>query len=131
MSRGMMQNHTLARAMSDMGLGRFRHMLTYKAAAYGCTVHVASRWFPSSKLCCHCGMLHESLTLAHRVFVCSDCGYTADRDVHAAMNLERYPGLQGNLNACGLLSAGQLANVTGETRQDEAGTTESTPLGTF
>ena len=30
--KGMMQNRKLARAISDMGLGMFRRMLTYKAA---------------------------------------------------------------------------------------------------
>jgi putative transposase len=93
--RGMLQNRKLARSISDMGLGRFRQMLTYKAEAYGCEVIVADRWFPSSKLCV-CGVVHETLTLADRVFVCGHCGYTEDRDIHAAKNLERYPGLQGN-----------------------------------
>lgn len=93
--KGMAQNRKLARAISDMGLGRFRQMLTYKAAAYGCEVIVADRWFPSTRLCV-CGVVNETMTLADRVFICGDCGYTADRDIHAALNLERYPGLEGN-----------------------------------
>ena len=93
--KGMVQNRTLARAISDMGLGRFRQMLTYKAATYGCEVIVADRWFPSTRLCV-CGVVNETMTLADRVFVCGDCGYSEDRDIHAAKNLERYPGLQGN-----------------------------------
>lgn len=95
--KGMVRNHSLARAISDMGFGTFRQMLTYKAEAYGCVVHIASRWFPSSKLCHVCGVLNDTLTLADRVFTCGDCGHTEDRDVHAARNLARYPGLQGNL----------------------------------
>ena len=94
--RGMVQNRKLARAIGDRGWGTFRRLLTYKAEAYGCVVHVANRWFPSTKLCV-CGVLNETLTLQDRVFVCNHCGHTADRDVHAAKNLERYPGLQGNL----------------------------------
>jgi putative transposase len=93
--KGMMQNRKLARAISDMGFGRFRQMLTYKAEAYGAEVIVADRWFPSSKLCV-CGVVHDALTLKDRVFVCPKCGYTEERDVHAAKNLARYPGLQGN-----------------------------------
>jgi putative transposase len=79
----------LARAISDMGLGMFRRLLTYKAAVSGTQIIVADRWFPSSKLCLACGSLHEMLTLADRVFVCPACGFTDDRDFHAADNLER------------------------------------------
>ncbi len=92
--KGMVRNRKLARAISDMGWGRFRQMLTYKAAAYGAEVLVASRWFPSSKLCRICGVLHEDLTLKDRVFRCAACGHTEDRDLHAALNLSNYPGLQ-------------------------------------
>jgi putative transposase len=93
--KGMVQNHTLARAISDMGLGMFRRMLTYKAAVYGAEIIVADRWFPSSKMCRICGGLNEDLTLKDRVFHCAACGHTADRDLHAALNLHHYPGLLG------------------------------------
>ncbi len=128
--KGMVRNHSLARAISDMGLGTFRQMLTYKAEAYGCTVHVASRWFPSSKLCRACGVLNETLTLKDRVFTCADCGHTEDRDLHAAKNLERYPGLQGNPTPvdCRALADAQCFS---ETQQDEAGTTTSALLRTL
>jgi putative transposase len=92
---GMVRNQTLARAMSDMGLGNFRRMLTYKAEAYDVELIVADRWFPSSKMCRFCSVLHKSLTLSDRVFVCDSCGHTEDRDTHAAINLFNYPGLQG------------------------------------
>jgi putative transposase len=92
--KGMVQNRKLASAISDMGLGTFRRMLTYKAEAYGCTVIVVDRWFPSTRLCV-CGVINETITLADRVFHCGDCGYMEDRDTHASLNLERYPGLQG------------------------------------
>ena len=128
--KGMVQNRKLARAISDMGLGMFRHMLTYKAAVAGVQVVVADRWFPSSKLCLACGSLHETLTLAERVFVCPSCGFTDDRDFHAADNLEAYPRLVGNDNACGQPSAGLLGGA-GETELVEAGTTESALLRTF
>jgi putative transposase len=93
--KGMVQNRTLARAISDMGLGMFRQMLTYKAEVYGAQVIVADRWFPSSKMCRICGVLNDDLTLKDRVFVCGGCGHTEDRDVHASLNLYNYPGLQG------------------------------------
>lgn len=129
--KGMGRNHTLARAISDMGLGMFRRMLMYKAEAYGAEVLVANRWFPSSKMCRVCGVLHQDLTLKDRVFVCSGCGHTEDRDVHAAKNLQAYPGLQGNGNVCGLRSAGQGLVAPGETRQGEAETTKRARVRTF
>jgi transposase len=39
--------------------------------------------------------LSESLTLADRVFHCENCGFTADRDLNAALNLANYPRLVG------------------------------------
>jgi len=126
---GMTQNRTLARAISDMGLGMFRQMLTYKAEVSGTRIIVADRWFPSSRLCV-CGAVHETLTLADRVFVCPACGFTDARDFHAADNLERYPRLVGNDKACGDRSAGVSVGAR-ETVIVEAGTTESALLRTF
>ena len=119
--RGMVRNRQLARVISDMGFGEFRRQLDYKAAASASTVVVANRWFPSSRLCRVCGLRHETLTLTDRLFTCADCGHVEDRDLHAAVNLERYPGLRGNLDACGHLGAGPSARLAGETRVGEAG----------
>ena len=126
---GMVQNRRLARAISDMGFGTLRRMLTYKAEVAGVTVILAERWFPSTRLCV-CGVVNETITWADRVFVCGACGHTADRDVHAAVNLERYPGLQGNQYACGETSAG-VSIGTRETGFTETGTTKSAHLDTF
>jgi putative transposase len=126
---GMMQNRKLARAISDMGWGTFRRLLTYKAAVAGAAVLVADRWFPSSKFC-RCGAVNDALTLADRVFVCAACGYTDDRDFHAADNLEAYLRLVGNANACGEASAGTPVGVC-ETDLAEAGTTKRAPVRTF
>jgi putative transposase len=92
--KGMIQNHRLARAISDMGFGLFRQMVTYKAAVAGVQVVFANRWFPSSKLCSQCGSVADDLTLSQRTYGCS-CGLKIDRDLNAALNLCNYPGLQG------------------------------------
>jgi putative transposase len=57
---GMLKNHHLAQAISDVGFSEFRRQLTYKAAWYGCRVVVASRWEPSSKTCSRCGWMTTS-----------------------------------------------------------------------
>ena len=84
--RGMLNNHTLARAISDAAWAQFRTMLEYKAVWYGRELVVVDRWFPSSKLCSTCGTLQDKMPLNVRTWTC-DCGTTHDRDVNAAKNL--------------------------------------------
>ena len=86
---GMLANHRLARAISDAGWAEFARLLGYKQAWRRGTLAVADRWYPSSKLCAACGAICGDLTLADRVFTCS-CGYSADRDTNAAVNLARW-----------------------------------------
>jgi putative transposase len=83
---GMVKNGHLARSISDIRFFEFRRQLQYKAAQRGGVVHVAERWFPSSKLCSECGAKNEALTLRDRNWTCV-CGATHDRDVNAAINL--------------------------------------------
>src|SRR5215207_7326610 len=52
---GMLRNKRLARHIAGLGLGEFRRQLDYKAAAAGAWLHVADRWFPSSRQCSACG----------------------------------------------------------------------------
>ena len=47
---------------------------------------VLDRMIPTTKLCNNCGTLNQYLTLEDRVFKCG-CGYTEDRDIHAAKNM--------------------------------------------
>jgi putative transposase len=106
---GMLKNHRLAQAISDVGFYEFRRQLEYKAAWYGSRVIVAPRWYPSSKMCSACGWIDEYLTLADRVFHCQNpgCGLVIDRDLNAAINLEKLAGsFTESLNACGAISAG-------------------------
>ena len=46
-------------------------------------VHVLSRFAPTTKLCFHCGEIHNEIKVWDRVFRC-DCGVCMDRDIHAA-----------------------------------------------
>jgi putative transposase len=84
--RNMVKNRKLARAISDAAWSDFRNMLEYKAAWYGREVIAVDRFFPSSKLCSHCGTLQGMMPLIVRIWTC-DCGTTHDRDVNAARNL--------------------------------------------
>jgi putative transposase len=84
--RNMIQNHKLARAICDAAWSQTRSMLEYKAEWYGRSVVVINRFYPSSKLCFHCGIKVETLPLHVREWQCA-CGAVLDRDVNAARNI--------------------------------------------
>jgi putative transposase len=84
---GMLRNGSLARSIADAGFGEFRRQLEYKAAMTGAQVIVIDRFYPSSKTCSSCGMIH-AITLSDRVMDCA-CGLKMDRDLNAAINIRR------------------------------------------
>ncbi|MCC5612041.1 transposase, partial [Nostoc sp. CHAB 5834] len=85
--KGMMANRHLALSLADASFGELRRQLTYKAAQRGVHLAVVDRWYPSSKSCSACGAVNEALTLGTRVWVCTACGATHDRDHNAAKNI--------------------------------------------
>jgi putative transposase len=98
--KGMVKNHSLAKAISDVGWGGFVRQLEYKARWYGRTLVKIDRWYPSSKTCSACGYLQDALTLDVRAWICLACGVQHDRDRNAAQNI---------LTA-GLAAAGQVGD---------------------
>lgn len=86
---GMVKNHKLAQAISDVSWGRFVEMLRYKCGWQGKNLLQIGRFEPSSKLCT-CGTLNSSLILKDRVWTCGVCGVEHDRDVLAANNIVRF-----------------------------------------
>jgi putative transposase len=98
--RGMMANHCLARAISDIGWAEIRRQLEYKAEK----VVVINRWLPTSKVCSACGCVKDDLALSERVFRCDHCGTEIDRDLNAAINIRTASCAE--TNACGDGSSG-------------------------
>ena len=86
--RGMMKNHKLAGAISDVSWGEFRRQLEYKALWYGRQLVAIDRFYPSSKRCSSCGHTLTSLSLSVRQWTCAKCGVTHDRDINAAINIK-------------------------------------------
>ncbi len=86
---GMLSNHKLAKAISDTSFHQFRSILEYKCNWYGKELVIIDRFYPSSKTCSKCGWKKEDLTLSDRVFKCENCGVEIDRDLNAAINIER------------------------------------------
>src|SRR6266487_2923266 len=85
--KNMVQNHKLAKAISDVGWSEFVRQLAYKAEWYGRTLIKIDTWYPSSKRCFACGHILESFPLAIRFWTCSECGAVHDRDLNAAKNV--------------------------------------------
>ena len=90
---GMVRNRRLARDIADAGMSGFLAKLEYKCPWYGAELVKADRWFPSSKLCAHCGWRNEELSLGDRRWRCRGCGALNERDHNAAVNLSNWPGL--------------------------------------
>ena len=86
---GMLSNHKLAKAISDTSFYQFRSMLEYKCKWYGKELSIIDRFYPSSKTCSNCGWKKDDLTLSDRIFECKNCGIEIDRDLNAAINIER------------------------------------------
>jgi transposase, IS605 OrfB family, central region len=84
---GMLRNRRLARHIADTGFGEIRRQLDYKTSWRGGRLHVADRWYPSSKTCSGCGAVKAKLPLRVRAYQCEECGLVLDRDVNAALNL--------------------------------------------
>lgn len=85
--KGMMQNHRLAKAISDVSFYEFKRQLEYKARYHDRVFYQVDRFYPSSKLCSGCGALKQDLTLKDRVYHCDNCGIQIDRDYNASLNL--------------------------------------------
>lgn len=86
--RGMVKNHALARALSDVGIGMAVRMLKRKAESGGKRVVHVDRFFPSSKMCSCCGRINSALKLVDREWQCVGCGTHHDRDDNASTNIK-------------------------------------------
>ena len=85
--KGMMKNRCLSKAVASQKFYEFRKRLKAKCDENGIELRVADRFYPSSKTCHHCGSIRKNLKLSDRIYRC-ECGYVADRDLNAALNLK-------------------------------------------
>ena len=86
--KGMVQNHRLAKAISDVSWSEFCRMIEYKANWYGRVYRKINRFYPSSQTCNICGYTNaEVKDLSIRQWMCPKCGAEHNRDINAAINI--------------------------------------------
>lgn len=69
-------------------LGRIKNKLK---SMNGNRTFIIDKWKPTTKYCPNCGALNDIGT--SRTYTCS-CGYTNDRDIHAAKNVKMFGSTQ-------------------------------------
>lgn len=116
--KNMVKNHSLAKAISDVGWGQFCTMLKYKAEFDGKVYLEIGRFFPSSHLCSNTLLPLEKMDLSVRSFVCPYCQERHDRDINAAINI-RNEGLR-------ILASGSGASALGRDVRPKGGRRKST-----
>lgn len=85
--KGMMRNKHLAKDIANCSFYAIREHLVRKAKERNIMVRLVDRFFPSSKMCSSCGHIKQDLKLSQRVYNCSSCGVSIDRDFNASLNL--------------------------------------------
>jgi putative transposase len=83
--KGLVRNRHLAKSISDAGWYTFRLWLEYFGHKYG-KVTVAVPPHNTSQNCANCGEKVKK-SLSTRTHVCPHCGYVADRDLNASINI--------------------------------------------
>src|SRR5574344_155139 len=83
---GMAQRNHLGRNVYANSVDKFCKYLSYKAYENGKYFVKVPKYFPSTRLCSQCGVIHKRLLLSDRTFIC-DCGLKIDRDLNAAINI--------------------------------------------
>ena len=94
--KGMMKNHKLSRAISEVAWTQFDSMCEYKTEWYGKWYLQIGRFDASSKTGNECGHYYKELTLDQRTWKCPTCGIVYDREVNAALNIRDWAFITWN-----------------------------------
>ena len=115
----------LGKSVSDAAWGKLTQLIAEKAAERGRTVVTADRWAPTTQTCSVCGAAGGKKALNIRVWMCTSCGATLDRDANAAVNIMLAAGLAERINGRGENVRHRLAGaVTCETSTHREGAHE-------
>ncbi|MHB8281247.1 MAG: RNA-guided endonuclease InsQ/TnpB family protein [bacterium] len=86
--KNMVKNHHLAKSISDAGWGQFISYLAYKAEEAG-KLFIKVNPRNTSKTCNICGYVYTDMTLSVREWTCPICHTIHDRDINAAVIVEK------------------------------------------
>ena len=93
-----MQMQKKAKNLHRSLFGRFRVYMEYKAVKFDKTLILADQFYPSTQRCSHCGHVktdddkigldgNKKHGTKHNEYICYSCGFVADRDQNAVLNL--------------------------------------------
>ncbi len=86
--KGISSNHHLAKAVLDASFNKICELLKWKTKLQGKYYYQVDTYYPSSKLCNHCGSKTEvTNNLSVRNWECTNCGNKNDRDINASINV--------------------------------------------
>ena len=91
----------MGKSVSDAAWGKLTRFIAEKANERGRAVVTADRWAPTTQTCSICGAPGGKKALNIRVWTCTSCGATLDRDANAAVNIMLAAGLAESLNGRG------------------------------
>lgn len=84
--KGMMKNHKLAKAISEVSWTKFKDMVAYKCAWYGKKLVSVNAQY-TSQTCFECGHISKENRKTQSGFDCVKCGHTANADLNASKNI--------------------------------------------
>ena len=86
--KGISSNHHLAKAVLDASFNKICELLKWKTKLQGKYYYQVDTFYPSSKMCNHCGSKTEvTNNLSIRSWECTNCGNKNDRDINASINI--------------------------------------------
>ena len=86
--REMSNNHNLAKLILDASFNKICELLKWKTKIQGKYYYQVDSYYPSSKMCSHCGNKTEvTNNLNIRKWECLECGNENDRDINASINI--------------------------------------------
>ena len=86
--KGISSNHHLAKAVLDASFNKICELLKWKTKLQGKYYYQVDTFYPSSKMCSHCGSKTEvTNNLSIRNWECTNCGNKNDRDINASINI--------------------------------------------
>ena len=86
--RGIISNHHLAKAVLDASFNKICELLKWKTELQGKYYYQVDTFYPSSKMCNHCGSKTEVTNNLNIInWECTNCGNKNDRDINASINI--------------------------------------------